>query len=140
MTGHAVQRRRVVPVHELIPHFFMRWSRASPLNTPPIPLRTNSEGTCLRQCASGASDLRAGNHLRPIGRYIAGLHDHLVQRIGAFAVNGCLYGALLDFVNTVGSFQWQGLHHLDLPVNDILCHVSYRRVPDHITKPLGDLL
>ncbi len=140
MTGHTVQRRRVVPVHELIPHFFMRWACTSPLNAPPIPFRANCQRAGLRQCSRGASYLRAGNHLRSTGRHITGLHNHLVQRIGAFAVNGGLYGALLDFPNTVGGFQGKRLHQLDLPVNDILRHLPDRRIPDHITKPLRDLL
>lgn len=140
MTGHTVQRRRVVPVHELIPHFFMRWSRAGALNAPPIPFRANSKGAGLRQCARGASDLRAGNHLCSTGRHITGLHDHLVQRVGAFAVNGGLYGALLDFSDAIGGFQRQGLHQLDLPVDNILCHLADRRIADHIPKPLGNLL
>lgn len=140
MAGHTVQRRRVVPVHELIPHFFMRWSRASAFNAPPITLRTNRQRSSLRQCARGASDLRAGNHLRPTGRHITGLHDHFVQRVGAFAVNGGLYSALVYFANTVGGFQGKRLHQLDLPVNDILCHLADWRVADYIPKPLGNLL
>lgn len=118
----------------------MRWSRASALDAPPIPLRANGQRAGLRQCARGASDLRAGNHPCPTGGHITGLHDHLVQCVGAFAVNGGLYGALLDFSDTIGSFQRQGLHQLDLPVDDILCHLADRSVSDHIPKPLGNLL
>lgn len=140
MTGHTVQRRRVVPVHELIPHFFMRWSRAGALNAPPIPLRANSQRAGLRQCASSPPYFRACNHPCPAGGNITGLHDHLVQRVRAFAVNGGLNGAALDFTNTVGGFQGQRLHQLDLPVDDILCHLADRRVADHIPKPLGNLL
>lgn len=140
MTDHTVQRRRVVPVHELIPHFFMRWSRAGALNAPPIPFRANSKSAGLRQCARGSSDLCAGNHLRPTGRHITGLHDHFVKCVRTFAVNGGLYGALLDFTNTVGGLQGQRLHQLDLPVDDILCHLADRRIADHIPKPLGNLL
>lgn len=55
-------------------------------------------------------------------------------------MNGGLYGPLLDFANTVGGFQWQGLHQLDLPVDNILRHLSDRRIADHIPKPLGNLL
>lgn len=140
MTGHTIQRRRVVPVHELIPHFFMRWSRACALNAPPVPLRANSQRAGLRQCASSAPYLRACNHPCPAGGNITGLHDHLVQRVGAFAVNGGLYGALLDFSDALCGFQRQGLHQLDLPVDNILCHLADRRIADHITKPLGNLL
>ncbi|SUI40359.1 Uncharacterised protein [Serratia marcescens] len=140
MTGHTVQRRRVVPVHEFIPHFFMRWSRAGTLNAPPIPLRTNRQSAGLRQCASSAPYLRACNHPCPAGGNITGLHDHLVQRIRALTVNGGLYGALLDFSDTIGGFQRQGLHQLDLPVDDILCHLPDRCVADHIAKPLRNLL
>ncbi|CVA06484.1 Uncharacterised protein [Serratia marcescens] len=55
-------------------------------------------------------------------------------------MNRGLYGALLYFANTVGGFQGKRLHQLDLPVNDILRHLPDRRVPDHIPKPLRDLL
>lgn len=110
MARHTIQRRRVVPVHELIPHFFMRWSRASALNAPPIPLRTNRQRAGLRQCASGAAYLCAGDHPCPTCGDITGLHDHLVQRVRALTVNGGLYGALLNFSDTIGSFQRQGLH------------------------------
>ncbi len=118
----------------------MRWSRASAFNAPPITIRTNRQRSSLRQCARGTSYLRAGNHLRSTGRYITGLHNHLVQRIGAFAVNGGLYGALLDFSDAICGFQRQRLHQLDLPVDDILCHLADRRVADYIPKPLGNLL
>lgn len=140
MACHAVQCRWVVPVHEFVPHFKMRRPRASTLNPPPVALRTNGQRARLCQCASGASYLRTSYHPRPTGRHIAGLHDHLVQRVGAFAVNCCLYSALLDLTNTVGGFQRQGLHQLDLPVDDILCHLTDWRIADHIPKSLGNLL
>jgi len=118
----------------------MRWSRASSLNAPPIPLRANSKSAGLRQCASGSAYLCAGDHPCPTCGNVTGLHNHLVQRVWALTVNGGLYGALLNFTNTVGGFQGKRLHQLDLPVNDILCHLADRRVADYIPKPLGNLL
>ncbi|CUZ29561.1 Uncharacterised protein [Serratia marcescens] len=55
-------------------------------------------------------------------------------------MNGGLYGPLLDFSDAIGGFQRQGLHQLDLPVDDVLCHLADRRIADHIPKPLGNLL
>lgn len=118
----------------------MRWSRAGSLNAPPITLRTNSQRAGLRQCASGAAYLCAGDHPCSTCGNITGLHNHLVQRVRALTVNGGLYSTLLDFSDTVGSFQRQGLHQLDLPVDDILCHLADRRVADYIPKSLRNLL
>ena len=135
MTGHTVQRRRVVPVHELIPHFLCDGRVPAPSMRHQYP----SEPTARARACVSAPVARPISVRAIIFALLAATSPDCmiisVQRVGAFAVNGGLYGTLLDFSDAIGGFQRQGLHQLDLPVRQYPVSLADRRIADHPEAP-----